>query len=268
MTSADQDTQRRGLFLPIFGQLSDPAVLASLAREAEDAGWDGVFVWDHVQYRRPVTHVTDPWIALAAMALSTSSITIGPLVTPLARRRPHIVARQIAAIERLAPGRFVFGAGLGHDAAGELSQFGEETDDRTRAAMLDEGLPLLRALLEGEPVHHAGTYYTALDVQLRPAPSTHVPIWLAARWPNRRPLARAARYDGVFVIDIDDPATLSLVSARVRQERTADGPFDIVVRSQDHTSASRWHAAGATWWLADFDPFSCDAAGVRHALQR
>src|SRR6476660_192617 len=125
---------RRGLFLPIFGELASPTVLAALAAEAEAAGWDGVFVWDHIDYRPPVTHVTDPWIALAAIALATERITIGPMVTPLARRRPHVVARQIAAIDSLASGRFVVGAGLGMDTSGgEFSRFGEPTDDRLRA---------------------------------------------------------------------------------------------------------------------------------------
>lgn len=259
---------RRGLFLPIFGELADPALLAALAGEAEAAGWDGVFVWDHLQYRQPVTHVTDPWVALTAMALGTNHVTIGPLVTPLARRRPHVVARQVAAIAGLAPGRFVLGAGLGGDRAGEFSDFGEETGDRTRAAMLDEALPLLRGLLEGGPVDHAGQYYTARQVRFQPAPTTPVPIWVAARWPNRRPLARAARYEGVFVIDIDDPPLLGETLAIIEDLRGSLDSFDIVVRSQDHDSLPAWSAAGATWWLADFDPFTCDATTVRTVLTR
>ncbi len=264
----DERVVRRGVFLPIFGELADPALLAELAREAEEAGWDGVFVWDHVQYRHPVTHVTDPWIALTAIALATSRVTIGPLVTPLARRRPHVVARQIAAIEGLAPGRFVFGAGLGADSASELSGFGEETDDRRRAGMLDEALPLLRRLLGGTSVDHAGEHYTVRGARFLPAPTSPVPVWVAARWPNRRPLARAADYDGVFVIDLDDPRTLEEARAVMEHLRSSVDTFDIVVRSQDHTSASAWGAAGATWWLADFDPFTCDAAVVREALSR
>lgn len=257
---------RRGVFLPIFGELADPAVLAALASEAEAAGWDGVFVWDHIQYRPPVTDVTDPWIALAAIALATSNVAIGPLVTPLARRRPQVVARQIAAIDRLAPGRFVFGAGLGGDGAREFSAFGDESTDRTRAEMLDEALPLIQRLLSGGPVDHHGRHYTAIDVQFRPAPAVQPPIWIAARWPNTRPLARAARHDGVFVIDLDDPDDLKHVQAKIADERGSLDSFDIAVRSQDYASSVAWDAAGATWWLADFDPFSCDAATVRAAL--
>jgi alkanesulfonate monooxygenase SsuD/methylene tetrahydromethanopterin reductase-like flavin-dependent oxidoreductase (luciferase family) len=258
---------RRGLFLPIFGELASPTVLAALASEAEAAGWDGVFVWDHIDYRRPVTDVTDPWIALAAIALATDRVTIGPMVTPLARRRPQVVARQIAAVDSLASGRFVFGAGLGMDTSGgEFSRFGEPADDRLRAEMLDEALPLLRALLDGGRVDHQGDYYTALDAQFLPAPTTRVPFWIAARWPNRRPVVRATRFDGLFVIDVDDPSVLTDVLEFVTAARGSLDSFDVIVRTRDNSSSAKWEAAGATWWLADFDPFSCDAAAVRKTI--
>src|SRR5512145_701631 len=155
---------RRGIFLPIFDDLADPATLARLAARAEDRGWDGVFLWDHVLYRAPVAAVTDPWIALAAMAGATGRIELGPMVTPLARRRPWVVARQAVALDHLAGGRFVLGLGLGLDSSGgELSRFGEETDDRRRAAMLDEGLDVLAGLLSGERVDHRGEHYTVDD---------------------------------------------------------------------------------------------------------
>ena len=143
---------RTGLFLPIFGELSDPRVSAGLAAEAEEAGFDGVFVWDHVQYRAPATHVADAWITLAAMALATERVRIGPLVTPLPRRRPHVVARQATGIDQLSGGRLVLGVGTGRDSARELSAFGEELDDGTRGAMLDEALDVVRALWSGDEV--------------------------------------------------------------------------------------------------------------------
>ena len=183
---------RRGVFLPIFDELADPATLAGLAARAEGRGWDGVFLWDHVVYRAPVRSATDPWVALAAMAVATERVQIGPMVTPLARRRPWIVARQAVAIDRLSGGRFVLGLGLGLDSSGgELSRFGEEVDDRRRATMLDEGLELLTRLLAGETVAHRGEHYTVDDVTFLPTPARPggMPIWLAARWPNRRPVA-------------------------------------------------------------------------------
>jgi alkanesulfonate monooxygenase SsuD/methylene tetrahydromethanopterin reductase-like flavin-dependent oxidoreductase (luciferase family) len=255
---------RRGLTVPIFDDLADPRVLADLAAGAEAAGWDGFFVWDHVRYRPPVTAATDPWIALAAIAVATSRVQLGPMVTPLARRRPWIVARQAVALDHLAGGRFVLGLGLGLDASGaELSGFGEELDDRRRAAMLDEGLDVLTGLLRGDDVVHHGEHY---DVEARFLPAAArpggMPIWLAARWPNQRPVARALRHDGVFLIDTDDPASLGGI---VEQAAALDRPFDIVVQHDDArpAQADRWEEAGATWLLTSFDPFTTTAAAVR-----
>ncbi|HEX6419612.1 MAG TPA: LLM class flavin-dependent oxidoreductase [Acidimicrobiales bacterium] len=257
---------RSGLSLPIFDDLADPASLAGLARRAEDRGWDGVFLWDHVIYRPPAEAATDPWIALAAIALATERIAIGPMVTPLARRRPWIVARQAVALDRLSGGRFVLGLGLGLDSSGgELSRFGEETDDRRRAAMLDEGLEVLTGLLSGEPVHHRGAAYQVDGVRFLPRPARPggMPIWLGARWPNRRPLARALRHDGVFVIDTDDPADLAGI---VAQARGLGRPFDVVVQGPPGEPVDGWRAAGATWWLARIEPFDVTVAAVEAVI--
>jgi alkanesulfonate monooxygenase SsuD/methylene tetrahydromethanopterin reductase-like flavin-dependent oxidoreductase (luciferase family) len=256
---------RRGVFLPIFDELADPATLARLAARAEDRGWDGVFLWDHVLLRPPVAAVTDPWIALAAMATATERIELGPMVTPLARRRPWIVARQAVALDHLSGGRFVLGLGLGLDSSGgELSRFGEETDDRRRAGMLDEGLTVLTGLLAGEPVAHDGEHYR-VDAQFLPAPARPggMPIWLAGRWPNRRPVERALRYDGLFMIDTDDPATLSGI---VERAAGLGRPFEIVVQGWPGDDVTGWEAAGATWWLAKFDPFEVTVAAAEAAI--
>ena len=256
---------RRGLFLPIFDELGDPATLARLAARAEARGWDGVFVWDHLLYRPPVVTATDPWIALAAIAVATERIELGPMVTPLARRRPWVVARQAVALDQLSSGRFVLGLGLGLDSSGgELSRFGEETDDRRRATMLDEGLEVLTGLLSGEPLAHRGEHYRA-EAQFLPGPARPggMPIWLAARWPNRRPVERALRHDGVFLIDTDDPASLSAV---VERAAGLGRPFDVVVEGRPGDTVGGWEAAGATWWLAQFDPFSVTVAEVDAAI--
>jgi alkanesulfonate monooxygenase SsuD/methylene tetrahydromethanopterin reductase-like flavin-dependent oxidoreductase (luciferase family) len=257
---------RRGVFLPIFDELADPATLARLAARAEARGWDGVFLWDHVVYRPPVTAATDPWIALAAIAAATERIEIGPMVTPLARRRPWIVARQTVALDHLSGGRFVLGLGLGLDSSGgELSRFGEETDDRRRAAMLDEGLEVLTGLLSGETVEHDGEAYRADGVRFLPTPARPggLPIWLAARWPNRRPVERALRHDGVFLIDTDGPADLAGVTERAA---ALGRPFDVVVEGSPGDAVDGWEAAGATWWLAQFDAFDTTVAMVEAAI--
>jgi alkanesulfonate monooxygenase SsuD/methylene tetrahydromethanopterin reductase-like flavin-dependent oxidoreductase (luciferase family) len=146
---------QRGLFVPPFDALADPRVVADLAVDAEAAGWDGFFVWDHLLYAEPVRSIADPWICCAAVAARTSRMVLGPMVTPLSRRRPHVLARQAASLDLLSGGRLVLGFGLGDDGSvGELSRFGEETDAKTRAAMLDEGLDLLAGLLSGDRVQH------------------------------------------------------------------------------------------------------------------
>lgn len=258
---------RVGLNVPPFGELADPRVLADVAAEAEEAGWDGFFLWDHVYYRSPVTAATDPWIALAAAAGSTSSIRIGPMVTPLARRRPQIVARQTAALDLLSGGRLVLGVGLGLDhSGGEFVRFGEETDARRRAEMYDEALALVEALTSGARVDHKGRWFTAADVQFLPA-AGKVPIWVAARWPNRRPVERALRHDGLFVIDVE-PGDLGELTDLIEQRRPSAEPFELVVQSRDLDRVDEWETAGATWWLATFDPFDATVGAVRSVIRR
>ena len=120
---------------------AEPALVASLATRAEERGWDGFFVWDHVEYRAPVSRVADPWITLAAVAVGTSRLVIGPMVTPLARRRPHQLARETVTLDRLSGGRLVLGVGLGSDRTGEFdpARFGEEGDPRERAQAARRG---------------------------------------------------------------------------------------------------------------------------------
>jgi alkanesulfonate monooxygenase SsuD/methylene tetrahydromethanopterin reductase-like flavin-dependent oxidoreductase (luciferase family) len=267
-TAADTARVRFGLTVPIFDELAHPSVLAQLAAEAESAGWDGFFVWDHVNYRAPVQAVTDPWIALAAIACQTERITIGPMVTPLARRRPHVVARQLLALDRLSRGRLVFGVGLGLDSSGgEFSRFGEEEDPRARAAMLDEGLDLVVALTSGEPVDHHGKHYAAAAVTFRPAPvNNRIPIWVAARWPNRRPLERAARFDGLFIIDLEPDALANAVEAIAGLRPHGLNGFEIIVHDRPGVDPRPWSDAGATWLLSRFDPFTEGTDDVRRVI--
>src|SRR5580704_10647569 len=136
--------------VPNVGTFGDPRVLAELAVAAEEHGWDGFFVWDHIAYRAPVQAVADPWIALAAVAYATSRVRIGPMVTPLPRRRVHKVARETATLDRLSSGRLTLGVGLGSDRNGELEPFGEVTDPRERARLLDDGLKDLARYWSGD----------------------------------------------------------------------------------------------------------------------
>ena len=263
---------RTAVFLPIFGELADPGVVADLAEEAEAAGWDGMFVWDHMLYRAPVADIADPWVTLAAVARATTRLVVGPMVTPVPRRRPHKLARETLSLDRLSGGRLVFGAGLGGDPGRELSALGEETDPVARGRMLDEGLGVLVRLWSGQEVDHRGEWYVADRVTFRPpaaSPPRPIPVWLGARRSYTAPLVRAARFDGVFPIGLSSPADLTDMLAVVVAHRPGglEG-YDVAVQGTIDESPEPWVEAGATWWLVRFDPFTVTVDEVRDALGR
>ena len=259
---------RHALFLPPFDELSDPGLLARLAADAEEAGWDGFFLWDHITYRAPVQSLADPWICLAAVAQATQHLRIGPMVTPLPRRRPAKVARETATLDRLSNGRLVLGVGIGGDRSRELSATGEQTDDRTRGAMLDEALEVLAAAWSGVPVHHRGEHYVVDDVRFLPTPVQRPgpPVWVAARYGNRAPLRRAARHDGVFPIDLEHADQLAEVVEQVTAMRETDAPFDVVVEGSPGADPRPYAGAGGTWWTVAF-PLTTTADTVRGVLR-
>jgi alkanesulfonate monooxygenase SsuD/methylene tetrahydromethanopterin reductase-like flavin-dependent oxidoreductase (luciferase family) len=224
---------KRAIFIAPFDELSEPRNVTELAVRAEARGWDGFFLWDHIDYRPPVTRLADPWILMAAIAAHTERLITGPLVTPLPRRRPHQLARETVTLDRLSGGRLVLGVGAGSDRSGEFERFGEVADMKERARLLDEGLAKLQAFWAGE-------------FEPRPVNGT-IPIWVAARWPFKRgPLARAKRYEGVFPIDQETPDVLAELIAAVGPDK------EIVVTNPAGTDPAPWAEAGATWCLTGF----------------
>ena len=141
---------KRGIYLAPFDELADPPLLVDLAVRAEQRSWDGVFLWDHILWKSPVRAVADAWVALSAIAARTRHIRLGPLVTPLSRRRVHKVARETATLDHLSHGRLILGVGLGASTNNELEQFGEIVDPRERARRLDDGLMRLTEFWAGE----------------------------------------------------------------------------------------------------------------------
>jgi alkanesulfonate monooxygenase SsuD/methylene tetrahydromethanopterin reductase-like flavin-dependent oxidoreductase (luciferase family) len=198
-------------------------------------------VWDHVVYT-DTRDVADPWIVLSAIAMRTERMLIGPMVTPIARRRPHKLARETGTLQRLSGGRLVLGVGLGGNRHGEFAFPGEEEDPKARGRLLDEGLEKLQAYWGGE---------------LQPA--VEVPIWVAGRYPNRRPVRRAARYDGYFPIDLPGPDALAELVAEL-----PDG-LEVIVDGPPDGDPAPWERAGATWYLADF-PRGSTSADVRAGI--
>jgi alkanesulfonate monooxygenase SsuD/methylene tetrahydromethanopterin reductase-like flavin-dependent oxidoreductase (luciferase family) len=243
---------KRGLFLAPFDELVDPRLLAELAMRAEARAWDGLFIWDHVAYRPPVRAVADPWVALSAIACATSRLRLGPMVTPLSRRRVHKLARETVTLDHLSQGRLTLGVGLGSDRSGELTEFNEVIDPRERAALLDAGLDRLAAYWGGE--------FEPVPIQ-RP----RIPVWVAARWPSRRPLRRAARWDGLFPIELPGPAQLTKLAGELAELRDG-GDFDLVVEIAPGEDPAPWAAAGATWVLTGFGR-QPRAAHVREVIE-
>ena len=261
---------RSALWLPPFGDLADPAVVARLAAEAEEAGWHGVFLWDHLCWRAPVRQVADPWITLAAAAAATERVRLGPMVTPLARLRPAKVARETVTLDWLSGGRLTLGVGLGSDRfGGELSAIGEQLDDRRRGQMLDEALQILTAAWSGRRVHHHGEHYTVDGVQFLPRPvRQRVPVWVAGFPGKIKPLRRAARHDGFFPVNLQHPDQLAEAAATItglRQHTTA--PYDIAIALPPGTDPAPYAKAGATWWLAELEPEAVSLDQVRGVLR-
>jgi alkanesulfonate monooxygenase SsuD/methylene tetrahydromethanopterin reductase-like flavin-dependent oxidoreductase (luciferase family) len=253
---------------PNFGSFGDARLLAQLAHEAEDAGWDGFFVWDHIGGSpKPAPPMADPWIALTAMAMVTSRIKLGPMVTPLPRRRPWKLARECVTLDRLSQGRLILGLGTGSDRFfKEYSTYGESVDDKLHGAMLDEGLDVLVQLWSGVRVDYSGQHYRLHDALFLPTPlqRPRIPIWIAGLWPGKKPFRRAAHWDGVCPLKQADqlmlPNEIREMLTYIQQFRTNDEPFEVLVsgktsgreRQRDLDLLMPYLEAGATWWLENF----------------
>ncbi len=251
---------RYGIVTANLGDYADPRVAVHLARAAEAAGWEAFFVWDHLGFVRGVPS-GDPWVILSAVAASTTRLKLGLAVTPLARRRPQVVANALASLDVLSGGRVVFGAGLG-GMPEEFTAFGEPGDAKERAAMLDEGLKVLDGLWSGEAVTHHGSHYAIECVRLAPLPlhRPRIPIWIGGE--GAPALRRAARWDGWLVpaTGLDGTPTMSKSPERIAEMvaeigryRTPEAPFEVAVdgysESGDSGLPHAYGAAGVTWWL-------------------
>ncbi|HEX6662224.1 MAG TPA: TIGR03619 family F420-dependent LLM class oxidoreductase [Gaiellaceae bacterium] len=245
---------RFGIALANIGSYSDPRVAMRVAEAAEAGGWDGIFVWDHLAFAWGAS-AADPWTVLAAIAATTERLRLGTAVTPVARRRPQVLANQVATLDVLSRGRVILGAGLGGSPA-EFGKFGEPTEARERAARLDEGLALLHELWSGEEVRHHGEHFTVDGVTLAPTPIQNpLPVWIGG---NRRASRhRAARWQG-WLPDSSYPpghgaspndVARGLEEIRGLRGGSTDG-FDVAVlgESRENESAA-YERAGATWWL-------------------
>jgi probable F420-dependent oxidoreductase len=255
---------RYGLLAANVGSYSDPRAVVQLAQTAESAGWQSLLIWDHLGFVWGPP-ASDPWVTLAAVAASTSTLRIGTGITPVPRRRPQVLAHQVATLDVLSGGRVIFGAGLGGIPA-EFTAFGENEAPRVRAAKLDEGLDVLRRLWSGERVEHRGQHYEVDGVALAPAPIQQpLPIWIGGN--STRARARAARFDGWFA-DTSTPERMRMSPdelAELAGELRTEAGFDIVVHGySDQVDPRSYEAVGTTWWLEDVH----DARGSFEELLR
>jgi len=233
--------------------------LPALALQAENSGWDGVFIWDE-------TFGPDAWVSMTAIAVQTTRIRIGALLTPLSRRRPWKVASEAATLDHFSHGRLIVTVGLGAVDTGFVN-VGEETDRKVRAQMLDESLAILDGLWSGESFSYSGTHYNLQDVSLgfRPLQMPRIPIWVAGAWRRQKSMQRVIRCDGILPEEKRtdgtsfnvSPEDVRLIQAYVQERRLLKAPFDIVIQNESpgndpteaRTLSQPWEKAGATWWI-------------------
>jgi alkanesulfonate monooxygenase SsuD/methylene tetrahydromethanopterin reductase-like flavin-dependent oxidoreductase (luciferase family) len=257
-----------GVTFPITGVDGDVNLLVDFASLAEEAGWDGVFLEDYISYYEGDEYtVFDPWLALAAMAVRTERLRLGITVSPLARRRPWKVARESVTLDHLSNGRFILGVGVGDSSDKSFSHFGEVTDVKQRAEMLDESLDILAGLWSGQPFSYSGKHYHVDEITFLPKPvqSPRIPIWVGGFWPRKGPARRAARWDGFCAAKINEDGTSGFVTPAdvremknfIEQRRPAHTPFDFITGGQtpgDDPGQTRsvlepFAEAGITWWM-------------------
>jgi alkanesulfonate monooxygenase SsuD/methylene tetrahydromethanopterin reductase-like flavin-dependent oxidoreductase (luciferase family) len=275
-------TLARGLAVPCFAE--DPMELARLGIEAERAGFDGFFLWDHMVFSNTGEGppIVDPWLVLAVVAASTSRIRLGTMITPVPRRRPWQLARETTTLDRLSNGRLILGVGIGSPAYGDFGIFHEPSGERERAELLDEGLDVLAGLWSGEKFSYQGSHFTVDPVRFTPTPvqRPRIPVWVGGVLPAARPIARAARWDGMVPIrfaggslvrpSAEDIAETAATIAAARGSATAAagspaaGPaadYDMVVWAEIAAEPAEvpeiavpYQASGATWWIETAKP--------------
>jgi alkanesulfonate monooxygenase SsuD/methylene tetrahydromethanopterin reductase-like flavin-dependent oxidoreductase (luciferase family) len=258
----------------------DARTAADLAYDAEQAGWDGFFVYETIWG-------IDAWVSLTAAAMRTERIRLGTDLTPLSRMRPWKLASETTTLDNLSGGRVILSVGLGAIDTG-FEAFGEVTDRKTRAELLDEGLDILTGLWRGQPFSYDGKHYTIRPTEFMPPPppvqQPRIPIWVVGAWPRPKSMQRVLRYDGIMPTVIGDdrqmrdvtPDDIRQIKAFVEANRTATTPFDIVMEGEtpgDNPQAAaeivgRWAGVGATWWIESRWELPRDTDGLKIVRER
>jgi hypothetical protein len=230
---------------------------------AEEAGWDAVFVWE-------AAYGVDAWTLLGAMAQRTRRIRVGTMLTPLPWRRPWKVASQAATLDQLSNGRAILAVGLGAITTG-LDRMGEQTDRRTRAEMLDEGIDLIHGLWQGN-LRFGGQHYN-IDLSAREdlcrvarlVQQPRIPTWVVGAWPRRRSMRRVLRCEGLLPACMDSaggfrattPDDIRAIRGWLAEHGKTLDTFDVVYEGETPANDGEraaalvepWADAGCTWWL-------------------
>jgi len=230
---------------------------------ADQAGWDGVFVWE-------AAYGVDPWTLLAAIAQRTTHVRLGTMLTPLPWRRPWKLASQVVTLDQLSAGRAILAVGVGAIDA-ELGRTGEELDLRARADMLGEGIDLITGLWAGQLKFDGQKYSIDLSPRsdlaesVQPVQKPRPPIWIVGVWPRMRSMRRVLRGDGLLphIMGPDGqgfaetrPDDIRAIRAWL-DEQGARADFDMITEGEtppdDPARAAElvtpWAEAGCTWWL-------------------
>ncbi|MGC9962729.1 MAG: LLM class flavin-dependent oxidoreductase [Acidimicrobiales bacterium] len=262
-----------GVFVPLVDEFAEPWRAVHVAREAERAGWDGVFVSDLAESAHGPTEA-DACIIAAAIASTTTTLQLG-LVTPAAdRRRPWVLARQSAIIDHLSRGRLIFGTGVGyatwHDTLALPDRGAHDGEEDARTSLFEESLAVLLLCWSGAPVRHEGRWMQVDSPPFLPVPlqRPRIPVWVSAEWPRRTPLRRAAHVDGILPVftghrDERAPDVEDVRAVRDEMRRLGAPPaHDLALRG---ALAPEWapesldrlrmlENAGATWWFETVRP--------------
>jgi len=270
-----------GIYIANYGITNDPQDYIELAILSENNGWEGFFLWDHIFLSSNKTlPVLDPWIILSALAVKTKRIKLGTTVTPLARRRPWIVAKEVTTLDHLSKGRIILGVGLGNDP--EFSDFGENTNPLIRSEKLDESLHILRGLWANEPFKFNGKHFNIKEVDFFPKPfQEKIPIWVGGNWPYKKPFQRAAHHDGIFPLkagsdDALSPSEYKEIIKYIKYYRSSLDSYDIVKpfistgldKEDDWSFNNNFLDIGITWFVELIYPGRDSLDNIKKIISR
>jgi hypothetical protein len=270
-----------GLNATNFGKtFGNPKLAVELIEEAEKAGWDGFFLWDHILYPESKASVVDPFITLTAAAVRTNRIFLGTAVTPLPRRKPTKLARECVTLDHISNGRLILGVGLG--VPEELRLIGEETSSKLLARMIAEQIKILNGLWSGEEFSFNGEFYNIEEVTFLPKPvqQPRIKLWGAGTWPNLGPFKRAVYLDGIIPVKagFDRPLTLEeweQIIEYLKSEKELSENYDMARvyfftgedKQTELDNLKRFEEIGINWWIDSVSDWTGDTETIREVIR-